>query len=73
MLSRLLSELQQIEQIHVLAALLRQEEGLIPQLLKQMGITVESLDAAVMAEVRKLPQVTTMVPTWEVSRLPSTA
>ena len=37
---------------------LRQEEGLIPQLLKQMGITVESLDAAVMAEVRKLPQVT---------------
>lgn len=49
---------QQIEQIHVLAALLRQEEGLIPQLLKQMGITVESLDAAVMAEVRKLPQVT---------------
>lgn len=49
---------QQIEQVHVLAALLRQEDGLIPQLLKQMGVTVESLDAAVMAEVQKLPQVT---------------
>ena len=49
---------QQIEQIHILAALLQQEEGLIPQLLKQMGVSVESLDAAVMAEVQKLPQVT---------------
>ena len=49
---------QQIEQIHILAALLQQEEGLIPQLLKQMGVSVESLDAAVTAEVQKLPQVT---------------
>jgi ATP-dependent Clp protease ATP-binding subunit ClpB len=37
---------QQIEQIHLLAALLRQENGLIPQLLRKMGVTVESLDAA---------------------------
>jgi ATP-dependent Clp protease ATP-binding subunit ClpB len=49
---------QQIEQVHLLSALLKQEEGLIPQLLKQMGITVESLDAAVTAEIHKLPRVT---------------
>ena len=38
---------QQIEQIHILWALLRQGGGLVPQLLKRMGIVVESLDAAV--------------------------
>ncbi|MGM9605526.1 MAG: Clp protease N-terminal domain-containing protein, partial [Faecousia sp.] len=49
---------QQLEQIHLLAALLQQEGGLIPQLLRKMDITVESLEAAAMAEVRKLPGVT---------------
>ena len=49
---------QQLEQIHLLAALLEQDGGLIPQLLKKMDITVESLSAAAMAEVRKLPGVT---------------
>lgn len=34
---------QQLEQIHLLSALLQQENGLIPQLLKKMGVTVESL------------------------------
>lgn len=48
---------QQLEQIHLLAALLRQENGLIPQLLKKMGVTVESLDAAAQAELEKLPKV----------------
>ena len=38
---------QQIEQIHLLAALLKQENGLVPQLLKKMGLTPESLEAAV--------------------------
>ena len=42
---------QQIEQIHLLAALLRQENGLVPQLLKKMGLTPESLEAAVDAEL----------------------
>ena len=37
----------QIEQLHLLAALLNQEEGLAPQLLKKMGVVVESLRAAV--------------------------
>lgn len=49
---------QQLEQAHLLLALLRQEGGLIPQLLRKMGVTVESLDAAVEAEVDKLPGVT---------------
>ena len=49
---------QQIEQIHLLAALLRQENGLIPQLLKRMGKTPESLDAAVEERIRQLPAVT---------------
>ena len=49
---------QQIEQVHLLAALLRQEGGLTAQLLKKMGVTVESLDAAVSQELDKLPRVT---------------
>ena len=49
---------QQLEQIHLLAALLQQDGGLIPQLLTKMGVTVESLSAAAMAEVNKLPGVT---------------
>ena len=48
---------QQMEQLHLLAALLRQEGGLTPQLLRKMEITVESLDAAVTAEMNKLPKV----------------
>ena len=46
---------QQIEQIHLLAALLKQENGLVPQLLKKMGVTLESFEAAVDAELAQLP------------------
>ena len=49
---------QQIEQVHILSALLHQDGGLVPELLKRMGITVESLDAAVNQELSKLPRVT---------------
>ena len=48
---------QQMEQVHLLLALLQQEGGLIPQLLKKMDITLESLEAAANAELRKLPAV----------------
>ena len=47
----------QLEQIHLLVALLRQEGGLIPQLLKKMDVTVESFEAAAIAELNKLPRV----------------
>ena len=50
---------QQMEQVHLLVSLLRQEGGLTPQLLKKMDITVESLEAAAMAELRKIPGVKT--------------
>ncbi len=48
---------QQIEQAHMLLALLQQDGGLIPQLLKKMGVSVESLTAAAQAAVEKLPGV----------------
>ena len=49
---------QQLEQIHLLLALLQQEGGLTRQLLRKMDITVESLEAAAVTELHKLPAVT---------------
>ncbi len=49
---------QQMEQVHLLLALLQQESGLIPQLLRKMEVNVESLEAAANAELRKIPGVT---------------
>jgi len=49
---------QQLEQVHLLLALLGQESGLIPQLLTKMEIRVPSLNAAAMAQLDKLPRVT---------------
>ena len=48
---------QQLEQLHLLLALLNQEGGLAPQLLRKMDVTVESLNAAAMQELRKVPGV----------------
>ena len=48
---------QQIEQAHLLLSLLTAENGLIPQLLTHMGLTVPSFTAAAKAEVEKLPRV----------------
>ena len=48
---------QQLEQVHLLLALLQQESGLVPQLLRKMEITVESLEAAAGSELRKIPSV----------------
>ena len=50
---------QQMEQIHLLLALLQVEGALAPQLLRKMEVTVESLEAAANAELRKLPSVQT--------------
>ena len=49
---------QQIEQAHFLYALLEQENGLIPQLLANMGITFPSFEAAARKLVEDLPRVT---------------
>ena len=49
---------QQMEQVHLLIALLRQEGGLIPQLLQKMEKTPESVLAAANSQLQKLPKVT---------------
>ena len=49
---------QQLEQVHILLALLQQADGLIPQLLRKMDVSVESLEAAAVAAVNRLPKVT---------------
>jgi len=48
---------QQIEQAHLLYALVSDEEGLVPQLLTAMGMTLPSFQAAAKAQVEKLPRV----------------
>ncbi len=48
---------QQIEQPHLLLALVDQEGGFIPQLLTGMGLTLESFRAAARHEVEVLPKV----------------
>lgn len=47
----------QIDQQHLLATLLTQEDGLIPQLLQKMGTNVNGLLQGTEAEIRKLPRV----------------
>ena len=48
---------QQVEQSHLLLALVDQEGGFIPQLLTGMGLTLESFRAAARHEVEILPKV----------------
>jgi len=48
---------QQIEQQHLLLALVADQESFIPQLLTAMGMTVPSFLAAVRSEVDKLPKI----------------
>ena len=47
----------QIEQVHLLWALLQDSEGLIPQLLSGMGVTLPSLEAAVKNLLERQPRV----------------
>lgn len=48
----------QLEQEHLLAALLTQEQGLIPQLLLKMGVPVPQLEADAVRAAEGLPHVT---------------
>lgn len=47
----------QLDQQHLLLALLQQEEGLIPQLLQKMEVNVNGLTQAAENEVKRLPRV----------------
>lgn len=48
---------QQIEQEHLLLALLEQKEGLIPQLMQKAGVEPAALRQKLTAAVERLPQV----------------
>ena len=48
----------QLEEEHLLAALLTQEQGLIPQLLLKMNLPAEQLEADALRAVESLPHVT---------------
>ena len=48
----------QLEQEHLLAALLTQEQGLVPELLMKMGIPAEQVEADALRAVDGLPKVT---------------
>ena len=50
---------QQLEQVHLLLALLQQDGGLVPQLLRKMEMAPESLEAAARTELRRIPSVKT--------------
>ncbi len=62
----------QIEQQHLLAAFLRQEEGLIPSLLQKMNVNVNGFLQAVENEVKKLPRVSGGGQTYVASDLEKT-
>ena len=49
---------QELHPVHLLLALLRQEGGLIPQLLRKMEVSPESLAAAADQHLRRIPAVT---------------
>ena len=49
---------QMVDGEHVHLALLKQKDGLIPKLLKSMGVNVDAVTREVQAEVDKLPKVT---------------
>src|ERR1700732_1175599 len=51
-------ENQQIEPIHLLAALVAQPDGVVPPLLARLGIRAEAMSQAIEREIGRLPRVT---------------
>src|SRR5690242_15657985 len=48
---------QQIEPLHLLAALVGQHDGVVPPLLNRLGVRPESLEAEITAQLARLPKV----------------
>lgn len=48
---------QQLDVIHLLSSLINQEDGLIPNILEKMDISVESVQNSINLEIGKLPQI----------------
>ena len=48
---------QQIEPLHLLAALVQQQDGIVPPLLNRLGVRPESLEAEIDTQISRLPKV----------------
>jgi ATP-dependent Clp protease ATP-binding subunit ClpB len=48
---------QQLEPVHLLAALVAQQDGIVPPLLNRLGVRPESLEAEIAAQIARLPKV----------------
>ena len=48
---------QQIEPLHLLAALVGQQDGVVPPLLNRLGVRPEMLESELNAEISRLPKV----------------
>ena len=48
---------QQLQQSHLLLALLRQEDGLIPEMLRSLQVSLAALDSEISTSIGKLPKV----------------
>lgn len=48
---------QQLEPLHLLAALVAQPDGIVPPLLNRLGVRPESLEAEIAAQIARLPKV----------------
>ncbi len=48
---------QQVDEIHIALALLEQPDGIIPALLKKMGVSIDALHGKLQDQIKKMPQV----------------
>ncbi|MBI3598550.1 MAG: ATP-dependent chaperone ClpB [Nitrospirae bacterium] len=48
---------QQVDEIHIALALLEQPDGIIPALLKKMGISIDALHGKLQGQLKKMPEV----------------
>jgi ATP-dependent Clp protease ATP-binding subunit ClpB len=48
---------QQIEPEHIMMAMLRDEEGIIPTILKKAGLNLPALEKSIEYEISRLPKV----------------
>jgi ATP-dependent Clp protease ATP-binding subunit ClpB len=48
---------QQVDEIHIALALLEQPDGIIPALLKKIGVSIDALHGKLQDQIKKMPQV----------------
>ncbi len=57
---------QQVDAEHLLLALLRQEEGVVPPILKRLGADLRVLEGGVISELERMPKVSGSGAMWQV-------